>query len=162
MSYLAMEYNDGGRSKAGYTGATGDCVCRAISIATETPYQEVYDALAGMGKKERKSKRRSHKSHPRTGVYRVTYEKFLKQLGWTFHATMGIGTGCRVHLRADELPEGRLIVRVSKHLTTVIDGVLYDTHDPTREGTRCVYGYYMKEGEVPHVSRTLSEMFLDI
>jgi len=38
-----------------------------------------------------------------------------------------------------------LIVKVSKHLTTVIDGVLHDTHDPSRRGSRCVYGYYLKK-----------------
>ena len=37
--------NDGGRAKAGYKGITGECVVRAISIAIEKPYQEVYDNL---------------------------------------------------------------------------------------------------------------------
>lgn len=59
---------------------------------------------------------------------------------------MGIGTGCRVHLRPDELPRGRLVVKLSRHITAVIDGVVYDTHDPTRGGTRCVYGYYRETG----------------
>jgi hypothetical protein len=58
--------------------------------------------------------------------------------------TMQIGSGCRVHLRADELPAGRIICQVSRHLCAVIDGVVYDTHDPTRDGTRCVYGYWHK------------------
>ena len=57
---------------------------------------------------------------------------------------MAIGSGCKVHLRADELPSGRLIVSVSKHLTAVIDGVIHDNHDPSRDGTRCVYGYFSK------------------
>ena len=39
-------------------------------------------------------------------------------------------------------PPGRLIVSVSRHLCAVIDGVLYDTHDCSRSGTRCVYGYW--------------------
>lgn len=55
---------------------------------------------------------------------------------------MGIGTGCRGHLREGELPNGRLIVSVSRHMVAVIDGVIYDTHDPSRDGTRCVYGYW--------------------
>jgi hypothetical protein len=57
---------------------------------------------------------------------------------------MAIGSGCAVHLRAEELPKGRLLVKVSGHLTAVIDGVLYDTHDCSRRGTRCVYGYFSK------------------
>ena len=55
---------------------------------------------------------------------------------------MTIGSGTRVHLRADELPAGRLIVRISKHMSAVIDGVVYDMFDPTRGGTRVVYGYF--------------------
>jgi hypothetical protein len=55
---------------------------------------------------------------------------------------MLIGQGCKVHLRSDELPSGRLIVRVSGHITSMIDGVLHDTYDCSRNGTRCVYGYY--------------------
>ena len=55
---------------------------------------------------------------------------------------MGIGTGCKVHLRKDELPMGRIIVALSKHYAAVIDGVVHDTHDPSRSGTRCVYGYW--------------------
>ena len=58
---------------------------------------------------------------------------------------MFIGSGCKVHLRNDELPAGRLIVCLSRHYTAVIDGVIHDTHDPSRGGTRCVYGYWRKE-----------------
>jgi hypothetical protein len=67
---ISWVYNDGGREAAGYKGAAGDCVVRAIAIATGKSYQEVYNAI------------------------------------------------------------------------TVIDGVVNDTFDPSREGTRCVYGYY--------------------
>jgi hypothetical protein len=84
------------------------------------------------------------KSSSRNGVYRACYEKLLTSLGWKFTPTMQIGSGCRVHLREDELPGGRLVVVLSKHLVAVIDGVLYDNHDPSRRGTRCVYGYYRK------------------
>jgi hypothetical protein len=38
-------YNDGGREAAGYKGKVGDCVARAIAIANEKPYQEVYKGL---------------------------------------------------------------------------------------------------------------------
>jgi hypothetical protein len=55
---------------------------------------------------------------------------------------MQIGSGCKVHLRDGELPTGRLVVFVSKHYTAVIDGVIHDTYDPSRAGTRCVYGYF--------------------
>ena len=39
-------FNDGGRKAAGFKGKANDCVCRAISITTGLPYQEVYKRLA--------------------------------------------------------------------------------------------------------------------
>jgi hypothetical protein len=55
---------------------------------------------------------------------------------------MQIGQGCLVHLKADELPAGRIIVRLSRHVCAVVNGITQDTSDPTRDGMRCVYGYY--------------------
>lgn len=138
-------YNDGGRAAAGYKGKTGDCVCRSIAIATGKPYQEVYDALNELGKLERTGKRKRGKSSSRTGVYKQTIRKYMKSIGWEWTPTMKFGQGCKVHLRADELPKGRLVVNVSRHTTAVIDGIVHDTHDPSRNGTRCVYGYYIKK-----------------
>jgi hypothetical protein len=40
--------DDGGRLAAGYEGKANDCVCRAVAIATERPYQEMYDRLEEM------------------------------------------------------------------------------------------------------------------
>ena len=136
--------DDGGRQAAGYKGQAGDCVTRAIAIATSQPYQEVYDALNGLAVTERTGKRKRGKSSARTGVYRPTLRKYLMSLGWQWTPTMQIGQGCKVHLTAAELPGGNLIVSVSKHLVAVVDGVIHDTHDPSRDGTRCVYGYWTK------------------
>ena len=67
---------------------------------------------------------------------------YLQSLGWKWTPTMQIGSGCKVHLCADELPPGRLIVSVSRHLVAVIDGVVHDIYEDARGGTRCVYGYW--------------------
>lgn len=141
---MAFQFNDGGRKVAGYKGDAGDCVCRSIAIATERPYQEIYDGLNEAAKSERRSKRKRGRSSARTGVHRATLRRYLAGLGWEWTPTMQIGSGCKVHLRADELPSGRLIVSVSRHITTMIDGVIQDTFDPSRDGTRCVYGYWSK------------------
>jgi hypothetical protein len=141
MTYV---YDDGGRAAAGYKGETGDCVVRAIAIATELPNQEVYDNINEIAKGERTGKRKRGKSNARLGVYKGTIRKYMEALGWEWTPTMQIGSGCQVHLRADELPAGRLVVNVSKHSVAVIDGVVHDTHDPSREGTRCVYGYFQR------------------
>ena len=135
-------FHDGGRVAAGYRGATGDCATRSIAIATGKPYQEVYNALNRLAETERVSKRKKRRSSSRTGVFRRTYQHYLESLGWQWTSTMSIGSGCQVHLRASELPSGPLIVMVSRHLTAMIDGVLYDTHNCSRGETRCVYGYF--------------------
>jgi len=139
---MKYTYNDGGRKVAGFTGTTGDCVCRSIAIATGLPYLQVYNALNHTAQSERRSRRKRKRSSARTGIYKGTIRRFLISLGWRFNPTMTIGSGCRVHLKAIELPKGRLIVQVSKHLTAVIEGKIHDTHDPSREETRCVYGYW--------------------
>src|SRR5262249_31534865 len=96
--------------------------------ATGKPYQEVYDELNALAAKERPSKRRPKKSSARTGVHIPTCRAYLASLGWEWVPTMRVGSGCTVHLVAAELPPGRLLVSVSKHLVAVIDGVVHDTH----------------------------------
>jgi len=144
---MKWKFNDGGRAAAGYSGATGDCVCRAVAIATQQPYQVVYGALnrAAQGERITRRRRKRGRSSARTGVYKPTIRHYMESLGWLWHPTMAIGQGCKVHLRDGELPMGRLVVSVSKHICAVIDGVIQDTHDPARNGTRCVYGYWTRE-----------------
>jgi hypothetical protein len=81
---------------------------------------------------------------PRTGTHRAVLNKYLEKLGWKWTPTMFVGQGCKVHLKKEELPMGTLIVSCSKHLTVVIDGVLNDVFDCSRNGMRCVYGYWTK------------------
>jgi len=144
---ITLKQDDGGRSAAGYTGDTRDCVTRAIAIATGRPYREVYDLIIEMAATER-PRTESQRSHPRTGVmtHKAAFKRMMRELGFEWTATMKIGSGCKVHLRTDELPQGRLVVHVSKHSCAVIDGVLHDTHDCSRDGTRCVYGYWKLSG----------------
>lgn len=142
---MKFHYSDGGRSNCFKATNVGDCVTRAICNATGNDYQEVYKALNELSLKENVSKHRGEKrSSSRDGVFKETYRQYLKELGWEWHSTMIFGQGCTTHLRENELPSGTIIVQVSKHLTCVKDGVLYDTYDCSRGGTRCVYGYYMK------------------
>lgn len=137
-------FDDGGRAAAGFKGKTGDCGVRAIAIATGLPYREVYDLVGKFCAGEKPSKSRRGKSHPRTGVHKHTFKEVMRHLGWNWTPTMQIGSGCRVHLRKDELPTGRVIAGVSRHYVAVVDGVVRDIYDCTRDGDRCVYGYYTK------------------
>ncbi len=149
---MEFQFNDGGRSAAGYKGTAGDCVTRAIAIALELPYQTVYDKLNHLAKMEKarpvcKGSIKTRRSQARNGVARETYDRLLKELGWQWTPTMKIGSGCTVHLCKEELPAGHIIVRVSGHVLAVIDGVAHDTYLDHRDGTRCVYGYYWKAAE---------------
>lgn len=151
MSGLPWKYHDGGRAEAGRKGDAGDCVTRAIAIATGVPYGEVYDGLheralgdrAYMARLQLRygANARRHAS-PRDGVERRIYEPYLLEEGFVWRPTMKIGSGCTVHMAPGELPDDDLVVSLSKHLSAVRGGVVYDTHDPCRDGTRCVYGYY--------------------
>ena len=141
---MKWEFNDGGRSKAGYKGATNDCVCRSIAIVTGMPYQEVYDLIKLFGKKEHRTRYKTEKSHPRTGVWNPTVRKIMAHLGWEWVPATKIGSGRKVHLSANELPKGKLMVSISMHCTAVLDGVIQDTHDPSREDTRRVHGIWKK------------------
>lgn len=146
---MSFHYNDGGRKAAGFRGEAGDCVTRAIAIAMQRPYVDVYAAINEAAKDERYRGGKvalmaatGRGSSARKGVLKDTWKRLLRQSGWVWTPTMSIGSGCRVHLRSEELPTGRLIVSCSRHLVAVIDGVIHDTHDSTRGGKRCVYGYW--------------------
>lgn len=146
-----FEYDDGGRAAAGFRGDAGDCVARAIAIAAELPYADVYARLAAETGAQRAGKRGKKPASARNGIStsRKWFKDYMTEIGLTWTPTMAVGQGCQVHLRADELPPGRLIVAVSKHYTAVVDGVIHDLADCSREGTRCVYGYWMKLDRKP-------------
>lgn len=136
-SALPFVFDDGGRALAGRKGHVGDCVARAIAIATQTPYLDVIALINA-----RAGKAIAQKGVPKSLTRRILLEDF----GWQWTPTMAIGQGCVVHLRQNEVPmAGRLVVSVTRHVTAVIDGVVHDTHDPARGGSRCVYGFYSKK-----------------
>lgn len=130
---MKFVYSDGGRNKYFRASKVGDCAIRAIANATDIDYKKVYDDLKEIAG-----------TSCRNGTPMTAIKKYLSKLGWKWNATMTIGKGCKTHLKSSELPSGVLIVRVSKHITCVKNGVLYDTYDCSRQGTRCVYGYWSK------------------
>lgn len=129
---MKFVYADGGRSKYFTATNVGDCAVRAIANATGKDYKVVYDRMKELNKGK----------SCRNGTPKNVDKKYLKELGWEWHPTMTIGSGCRTHLTEEDLPSGTLVVQVSKHLTCVKDGVIYDTYDCSRDRERCVYGYW--------------------
>lgn len=150
---LPLIIDDGGRALAGFKGTAGDCVARAIAIASGRPYGEVYARLAsgtGAQRASKRTKRRSASARSGINTTRKWFAEYMRELGFTWTPCMAIGSGCKVHLAAGELPAGRLVVALSRHYAAVIDGTLRDTYDDSRGGTRCVYGFWrLAEGVAP-------------
>ena len=128
MKYV---YNDGGRSNY-FKGDANDCVVRAIAIATNRDYKEVYNQV-----------KKIIGYTPRNSVKINDTKKVMKELGFKWESKMSIGSGCTTHLVESELPTDKVIVcKVSHHLTCIKYGVINDTFDCSRDGSRCVYGYW--------------------
>ena len=129
---MEWKYNDGGRSKYLTASKVGDCVTRAIAIAKGIDYKDAYMEI-----------KRIVGYSPRNGVYKKDTKKVMEHFGGVWVSCSGIGVKNKTHLNSAEMPlQGRLIAQVTKHLTCVIDGVINDTYDPSRNGTRMVYGYW--------------------
>jgi len=139
---MQVQYNDGGRHHYFTAKNVGDCVCRAICIALEKNYLEIYGMINAMSKKN------EGKLRARNGVYKKTWQDvkdYLISQGWQWTPTAGIGQRERLKLNDSFPKSGTFICQVSKHLTVVKDGVIHDTHDCSRGGNRMVYGYFTKK-----------------
>ncbi len=151
---MPWEFNDGGRKAAGYKGFAGDCAVRAMAIAMRRPYAEMYGELREANESYAATRRnrvakvlRRRGSTPRNGNFTDVMHGVFKRHGWLWTPTMGIGTGCTVRMEHGNFGVGRYVLRVSRHFVAVIDGVAQDTHDPSRNGRRCVYGYWCEGSE---------------
>jgi hypothetical protein len=144
-------YND-----AGYAGRTtargrqihGNGVVRAIAIATGQRYMDVHIALY-REQCEFVNRSRSQRVQDKgasieaAGVWPEVSKKYLLDHGWEWVPVMKVGSGVTVHLSYEEVPDLPLfIARVSRNLVTVIHGVAQDISDPSRAGTRALYGYF--------------------
>lgn len=134
---MEWQYDTGGREKYYKQVNVGDCVVRAIAIANNLDYKGSYNLV----------KRYNQGNTPRDGVPTKVYSDLLRDLGWEYISCSGRGyKGKLLYLNEESLPmEGIVICRVSNHLTTVINGVIHDTHDCSRDGTRQVYGYWCRK-----------------
>ncbi len=141
---MKFNFATGGRELYFKQATVRDCVTRAIANATGMDYLEVYNGINAEAKREHASKRKRKTSSARNGVYIATAKRYIERtLGWVWVPCMGIGTGCQTHLRTGELPEkGSYILNLSGHFSCWKDNELYDTYDCSRNGTRCVYGYW--------------------
>jgi hypothetical protein len=125
-------YNDGGRADAGFKGKAGDCVVRAIAIATGEKYKNVYNMVASANKDFGFAK------SARNGIHKSVSADVLKKLGFQWYsAPKFIGRKARPF----DMPRGVVIAKQAHHLVAVINGVPYDTFDST---VKIIYGYWKK------------------
>ena len=123
-------YDDGGRIAAGYKNSAGDCVCRAVAIASGRSYAEVRDRLRRGTGRVRHSKRRAS---PDNGipVLKRWFILLMEEFGFTF-------------VRKGEIPDtGRIVVITRTHAFAVIDGTARDTHMSGLADRR--FGYWIKQ-----------------
>lgn len=174
---MEFNYNDGGRSKYFKADNVGDCVTRAIAIATGKDYLEIYNRLNEMAKRESTKRHRGHKrSQARNGVFKETWKRYLKEIGWVHHSTCEVGSrNEKLKFVDGALPQkGRIIVQLSKHLTCLVDGVINDTYDCSRKEyydresgdlmvneERCVYGYWTAPTEEQQESMEHSKRLVE-
>lgn len=108
---------------------TGDCVCRAIALATDTPYLELRRALNKLkrdGNYESYRQRRFIR-HYLEDIIKANNVKCTVEKGE--HRITGKDF-------CDNNPYGVYILNMAHHLTCCIDGKIYDTWDC---GDKCVY-----------------------
>ena len=128
---MAFIWDDGGRAACGFVGLTGDCVPRAISIATGTAYRDVYKHLGDQSIKS-----------PRHGVSTQIAARYLAERNW--ERTPGYDKPFSI----TDLPKGVVIVHLAKlnqrsqHFCTVIDHVVHDTWDPSDDDDYFVQSFW--------------------
>ena len=138
MEKMNFIYDDGGRSRYFKGREVGDCVCRAVAIASGKDYKEIYQDL-----------KKAVCVTPRNGVITrsVKFRQWMTKLGFTWGSCSGIGGKQAVHFVLGELPRNkRLVCSVTKHYVAVVNDEVHDTWDSRYNSwneLRRIYGYWV-------------------
>ena len=135
---MEFKYDDGGRKAAGYkTVARGDCAPRAIAIALGLDYKKVLSDLYKLCGTSYGG------SHPSQGTPDAIITRYLKKKGWIY-----VPVDQTLRFRRDNLPKRkRMIVAIPRHVAAVMDGVLHDTWESTKNGDALILGYWIKRSK---------------
>ena len=114
---------------------TGDCVTRAISVATGEMYWKIWQDLTF-----EKSKIGKHNADHAVPV--IISNNYLTEKGWTVHTP---NKNEPIYFTTAAFPSGIVIIEIKKHMTTMIDGVLYDTFYSVGKDRKKVLRYWTKE-----------------
>lgn len=106
-----------------YNRHIDDCTIRAISLLTDMSWNEVYEELSILANRDGLMmdsvvfiEDYLDDRYPRECHYSKTIEEFAK-----------------------EYPFGKYAVTTSGHITAIIDGIIYDTFDPSKRIMRCAW-----------------------
>lgn len=111
MQFVQLNLNPRGRRAA-------DCVIRAIMRATGKPWNVVFLELGAISLKECAMPNEKR-----------VYEQYLNQLGFSKRPMPRFPDRTRYTVAefAQANPKGVFVISVAKHLTCIVDAVLYDT-----------------------------------
>ena len=124
-------YTDGGRSLYFSEVRSGDCVTRSFATALGKSYLEVYERVNKISQIEYSSNKKiKGKSSATGGVYPHVISKLAEYFELKFKPKTGI---------VKNLRRGKYLVLTDGHMTCMLNGVNFDTHDCLSE-TYC--GYY--------------------
>ncbi len=138
-SKVIWVYNSGGYEKD--KNQLPNCpYTRAISVATGMDYKDCYMLINKYIEEEGYDE--LYIQNCRQEIVKTVIKKILADLNIQNCWRSKFSQGCIIHLKKEELPLGTIIVQISKGLTTLIDGVIQDIYDPSRDGTRCVYSIW--------------------
>ena len=126
---MKYKFHDGGRSNTAFKKKTnlGDCVPRALTLATNIDYTSVWQELCEIAKF--------------TGRYpneKETYETFLFKYNFVKHKTPRDKNKKLISIMKWNF-KGEAVVSTSSHLVFVRKGIVYDTWDCR---TSKIYSYY--------------------
>jgi hypothetical protein len=125
---MKFKYHDGGRSSAGYSIYTKDCVTRAISLLLDWDYLNAYEYVNKIINKVEKKK----VSHATIGIANNTTKKIFSELGLKWIKTNKIPSRLKKPI----------ILNMVNHVCFAKNGEVFDTHDYFKINKR-IYGYWL-------------------
>ena len=130
LHYVEHDVRPEGKDRA------GDCVTRAIVMATDADYDDVWEYFTNL-KKSKGNKRGTAD----TGVNHIDAKRYLLLHGFRY-------TSCPSGTKfiAANLP-AECIVNLPGHYTYVKNGVVYDTYDCRGKRKRRLEGYFTLIGD---------------
>lgn len=132
-----------GKNREKYINELPDCCyTRALSNATGMDYKEAYNLISKYIEQEELDEKFKH--NDRNSMCKDVIKKVLSDLNWQYQSLMVFGKGTSNHICKNELPSGIIIAQISKGITCIKDGVLFDKYDVSRHDTRCCYAVWTK------------------